>query len=208
MNSCTHNHSCSLSEPSLTKVLHVPSHRKHSECRLEMPQELVSLTVATITKHRADVRNAATDTQPGTSQPAGPSRNQPMTNKQQQFAQEYVDVYYAEFKFANMHVAGRNSSLTSLNVASELPADASKGEASDVISDRLSSNSGSGQQGTGAAQDTNPGEFLCKKRVLLPRPEAHLTLQVPRSHAVHPHSKMPRTISKQLHRIRGLRQKY
>lgn len=78
---------------------------------------------------------AAPDTTPGNQVPTGPSRNQPATNKQKNL-------------------------LDSLGASDQLGSNASKGEASDIISSSLGNGSGStGGSGasSGAAPDTNPG---------------------------------------------------
>lgn len=72
---------------------------------------------------------AAPDLQPGNKAPVGPSRAQPATNNQKDFVER-------------------------LGASDEMPVDASKGEASDIISANLYSNGGTGG---GAADDTTPG---------------------------------------------------
>ena len=85
---------------------------------------------------------AAPDLQPGNKAPVGPSRAQPATNKQKDFVER-------------------------LGASDEMPGDASKGEASDIISANLDRNGGTGG---GAADDTTPG-----KPILYPHSDIHLT---------------------------------
>lgn len=74
---------------------------------------------------------ARPDTNPGSSIPQGPSRTQPATNNQKDFADQ-------------------------LGVTGNMPAQPTKGEASDVISSTLNNNK-SNQNGSGAAPDDTPG---------------------------------------------------
>lgn len=93
---------------------------------------------------------ARPDTQPGTSVPQGPSRTQPETNNQKELASKSVAYHPGwvpstdGFSFDRLGVQGR------------MPVDPTKGQASDVISSKLNSNSGS--SGSGAAPDNSPGE--------------------------------------------------
>jgi len=74
---------------------------------------------------------ARPDTNPGSSIPQGPSRTQPATNNQKDFADQ-------------------------LGVSGNMPAEPTKGEASDVISNTLNNNNKS-SGGSGAAPDDTPG---------------------------------------------------
>jgi len=73
------------------------------------------------------------DTNPGSSIPEGPSRTQPATNNQKDFADQ-------------------------LGVKGNMPAQPTKGEASDVISNTLNGQQGQNNGASGAAPDNTPGD--------------------------------------------------